>query len=95
MGGPICEFYMAKVTEAGYQLPKAEQDQLGAKLEEGFQQVGGKHLILCNSAWASEQTHFWGVDEFPDMEALQKYSQLESELNLFRYVDSWSILGTK
>jgi hypothetical protein len=50
---------------------------------------------MCNSVWASEQTQFWGVEEFPDIEAVQKLAQLQAELNWYRYVDSKTILGTK
>ena len=95
MAGPVYQFYMGKATEAWYQLSKEEQDKLMAKVRDCLVQVGGKSILMCNSVWASEQTQFWGVEEFPDIEAVQKLAQLHEELNWYRYVDSKTILGTK
>ena len=66
-----------------------------AKMEEAFTEVGGKRVILCDSGWASEQWTFWGVEEFPDIEALQNSTALLNELDWFQYVDSFTLLGTK
>jgi hypothetical protein len=95
MAGPVYKFFMGKVTEAWYQLSEEEQDKLMAKLNDCLVQVGGKSIVMCNSVWASEQTQFWGVEEFPDIEAVQKLAQFHDELNWHRYVDSKTILGTK
>ena len=38
---------------------------------------------------------FFGVEEFPDIEAVQKHTQMLEELGHFRYIDSITVLGTK
>ena len=38
---------------------------------------------------------FAGVEEFPNIEAVQNYIAACNELNLFRYFESTNVLGTK
>ena len=35
------------------------------------------------------------MEEFPNIEAIQNYMAVVTELNLFRYVEGTSVLGTK
>ncbi len=95
MAQPVYKLWMAKWSEAWYQLSEDEQQQHMAKIEAALEQVGGKGIILCNSGWASEQWQFWGVEQYPDIEAAQKHSALLTELNHFRYLESKTILGTE
>ena len=95
MAQPIYKLFMARPSQAGYQVAQEEQQKTLAKLDEAFAGVGGKRIILCDSGWASEQWTFWGVEEFPDLEALQKYTALLNEMEWFQYVDSFTLLGTK
>ncbi len=95
MAEPIYMFFKGKFTEAWHQLSKGEQDKLFAKIAATLEQVGGKSILICNSAWASAEPQFWGVEEYPNIEAVQQHAQLEFELNWERYVDSWTVLGTK
>lgn len=95
MAQPIYKLFMAKPSQAAYKLSEEEWKKLSAKLDEAFAEVGGKHVIDCSSGWASEQWTFWGVEEFPDIEAVQKYTELLNELDWFQYVDSFTLLGTK
>jgi hypothetical protein len=95
MAEPIYKFFTARFLEAWYQLSKEEQDSLVAKLNEALEKVGAKRPILCNSNWSSDQWAFAGVEEFPNIEAVQKYMTALQELNWFRYCESANVLGTK
>jgi hypothetical protein len=95
MAQAIFHVYLARQTEAWHQLPREEQDQLLAKVAEALAQVGGKVIVFCNSRWASEQWPFWGVEQYPSIEAVQKHTQLLDALNWFRYVESMTLLGTE
>ena len=95
MAGPIYKMFRAGVKEAWYQLSKEDQDALFAKIQDAMKSVGGKSMLVCNSSWNSEQWLFWGVEEFPSLEAVQEYSRCLEELNWFRYVDSEVLLGSK
>ena len=86
---------MVRLTEAGYQLSQEEWGDLVARLNEAREKVGGKYFFSCSSGWHSDQWRGWGVEQFPDLEAVQKYAALLNELNWFRYVESVSMLGTE
>jgi len=94
MAGPIYKMFRVGPKEAWYQLSKEQQDALFAQMDETFQRVGAKRIIMCDSSWSSEQWLFWGVEEFPSQEAHQEHSKCLSDLNWFRYVDSDILLGT-
>jgi hypothetical protein len=95
MAGSIYKVFLLKSTEAWYQLSEEEQTSLLAKVNEALEKVGGKTVVLCNSSWSSEQFQFFGVEEFPNIEAIQKQSALHNELNWLRYIESVSVLGTE
>jgi hypothetical protein len=43
----------------------------------------------------SDQWAFAGVEEFPNIEAVQNYIAAINEFDWFRYVESTNVLGTK
>ena len=95
MAQPIYKLFMFRNTEAYYQLPEDERNEALAKLDAAFQKVGGKRLIMCDSSWSSEQWPVFGVEQFPNIEAVQQYADALNELNMARYVESMSVLGTE
>ena len=96
MSQPIYKLWLMKrPTEAYFQLSEAERDQHFAKLEQALEEVGGKMLIFCDSAWSSEQWQAFGVEEYPNIEAVQKLTAIHEEINHFRYLESMTVLGTK
>ena len=95
MAGPVYKLFLADGLEAWYQLSQEERDNLWAKNEKAFEEVGGKRLVLCDSRWSSEQWDVFGVEVFPDIEAEQKYAKALEDLNWFRYVKSMTFLGTE
>jgi hypothetical protein len=86
--------FQARWTEAWYQLSNEEQQQMLARVGGVLEQVGGKTTLMCNSAWANEEFLFFGVEEYPDIEAAQRHAALLADLNWYRYVESKSMLGT-
>ena len=95
MAGPIYKLWLFKYTEAWHQLSEEEQNSYFAKLQKDYEKVGGKLIIACRSAWSAEQWVAFGLDEFPDIEAVQKHIELLNEHDHFRYIESVSMLGTK
>jgi hypothetical protein len=95
MGQPIYKFFVARFSEAWYQLSQEEQDSFEVKLDEALEKVGAKKLLLCDTNWSSDQWAFAGIEEFPNIEAVQNYIVFLNEFNWFRYVESMNILGTK
>ena len=95
MAGPIYKLWMMKLKEAAYQLSEEERNDLAAKNQEALQKVGGKPIVMCACDWENESWTYFGVEEFPDIEAVQKLSELHNELNWFQYVDAFTLLGVE
>jgi len=95
MAGPIYKLWMFKYTEAWYQLSEKERNSYFPQIQEAWKKVGGKMLIACVSDWSSEQWFMFGLDEFPDIDAVQKFTELLQEHDHYRYIESMSLLGTK
>lgn len=94
MAQPIYKVFMVRPTAAWHQLSQDERDRLMAKVSGALEQVGGKFVVLCDSSWSSEEWPFFGVEEYPDLEAVQAHARLLNELNWFRYIESTTALGT-
>jgi hypothetical protein len=86
---------MGHMNEAWYALPEQEQQTLMAKLTEASERVGKKSLLTCNTSWSSDHYQFFGVEEFPSMEALQQYHDVLMKMNWFRYCEGQTLIGTK
>ena len=94
MNGPIYKFFRLRPTTAWYQLSKAEQDAVMAKIGDLEKQFGVKVLQVCNSSWSNERWTAFGVEEYPDVESVRKHDAAIRELGWFRYVDAETMLGT-
>ena len=93
MANPVYQLYTARFTEAWYHLSQEKRDQLVAKQGESLQKAGGKNIVFAESVWSNEKWQFFGVNEFPDLEALQAHTARLIEIEWFRYLDSHVILG--
>ena len=91
----IYKLFMLRPSEAWYQLSKEAQDELTGKVNAALTKVGAKRIVLCDSSWASEEWLAFGVEEFPNIEAVQAHAKLLIELNLNRYFVSSTLLGTE
>lgn len=94
MAGPVYKMFRARWKEPWFALSEKEREALGAKVRAALKQVGGKEVVFCDSRWSSEQWWGFGVEEFPDIEAVQQHTRLLEELNWMRYVEAETLLGT-
>ena len=92
---PIYKLWMNRPNEAYWQLSEQERNAMMAKVTDLLKQCGGKPVVQCTPMWANEQWALFGVEEWPDVEALQKYTMLLFETGILRYGEHWSMLGTK
>ena len=83
------------MTEAWYQLSEEKQNAHLAKTQEALKKLGGKEILTCTPAWSNEQWMICGVEEFPDVDAVQNYTAMLTQLGHFRYVKATSMLGVK
>lgn len=90
----IYKSFQYRFKEPWYQLSQEERSALVAKVFKAFESVGGKRILMCNSGWSSDEWQGFGVEEYPDIEAVRTHTRLLHELNWFRYLEGRSILGT-
>ncbi len=95
MDEPIYKSFTVRFLEAWYQLSEEEKNGFETKLDQALKKVGAKRLILCDSRWSTDEWAVAGVEEFPSVDAVQKYMAALNELNWFRYVEGKNVLGTK
>jgi Family of unknown function (DUF6616) len=96
MAGPIYKLFMVRFNRSMYELSEEERRALMSRVGQALKQVGGKTVVMCASGWANEQWQYFGVEELPDIEAVQKQSELVSQTGWFGYIDeSFTLLGTK
>jgi hypothetical protein len=95
MAGPVYKLWMTKPTEAWYQLSEEERERVDATALASLEKVGGKPLIRCTPAWASEEWMLFGVEEFPSIEAVQQHALDLFNAGHFRYLECKSMLGIK
>ena len=95
MSQPIYQLWQARFTEAWYQLSEEDQQRLFKRVAEALETVGGKELVMCSAAWANERWPFFGVEEFPDLEAVQRHQEMLGRFSWARYVESRTSLGTQ
>jgi hypothetical protein len=95
MSEPIYKLFTGRFLPDWYQLSQEQQNSLLAKLHEALEKVGAKTMLLCNTYWSTDQWQWAGVEEFPNIEAVQKYMATLHELNWHRYVEGNNVLGTK
>jgi hypothetical protein len=93
MAKPVYQLFTARFTEAWYQLSKDEQDQVLAKQAESSEKASSNNIIFAESVWSNEEWQFFGVNEYPNLEALQEHTARLIEIGWFRYIDSKVILG--
>jgi hypothetical protein len=95
MAQPIFKVWLMKNKDAWYDLSAEEQNKLMVQNSESFKEVGAELIMMCNCAWSSEEWQVWGIEKFPDIEAVQKHTENLNKINWFRYVDAKIILGTQ
>lgn len=95
---PIVKLYFMKPKEAWYSLSKEEQQrilkkdhEISGKLNEKF---GIKKIIVCDCFWSTEDWILFGVEEYPNTEAVQEATKALRKIGFFRYFESRIFLGT-
>jgi hypothetical protein len=95
MSESIYKFFTGKFRPDWYRLSKEEQESILAKLNDALAKLGAKRIILRNTYWSTDEWLWAGVEEFPNIETIQKYTASLNELNWGRYAEATSLLGTK
>jgi hypothetical protein len=95
MAQPIYKVWFARYKDPWYKLTAEEQNKIMAQNAEFFKQAGAELILVCSSQWSSEEWLGWGVEKFPNIEAVQKHTDNLMSMNWFEYVESRTYLGTQ
>jgi hypothetical protein len=89
----IYKLWFAKYKGAFNALTEAAQNEHLGKVGQALTDAGGKELLMCTSVWADEKWTGWGIEEFPNIEAVQAHTMALWNLDHYRYLKTWSTLG--
>ena len=95
MPKPIIKVSLVRLLEAWYALSPDEQKAFMAKSTANLAAVGGKRISWCDASWSNGEWQFFAVEQFPDMEAVQKHRELQNSIHLSRYTHQMFLLGTE
>lgn len=92
---PIIKVYFAKRTEAWSKLTEEKRNELEEKARKKFKEVGAKAIVRCPCYWSNEEWTSFGVEEYPNIEAVQEFAEFLLELEWPNYSESKTYLGTR
>ncbi len=85
---PIYHLFMVRsYREAYYQrLPEA-RDQLWTRFCESGTAAGANMLVSCYSRWSNETYPVWGIEAYPNLQAVQQSAHSNEKNQHFRYLE--------
>ncbi len=95
MDQPVYKVWFMKYKDPWYLLSAEEQKKLEAQNIESLKQVGAEMITANVCAWSSEEWLGWGVEKYPNIEAVQKHAMDLFNIKWFMYIDSKTYLGTE
>jgi hypothetical protein len=92
---PIIRLFFAKMKDTFIALPEEEKIAFMRKDRENLDELGMKAVTMIDCSWSNEEWDYIGVEQWPSLEAIERREQFENdELEVFKYVDSKTYLGT-
>jgi hypothetical protein len=95
MAQPVYKLWFMRYKEAWYKATPEERNKLEAQIAESLKQVGAEKVITCTPTWSTEEWLAWGVEKYPDLEAVQKHAMTLFNMDWFQYIESKTVLGTE
>jgi hypothetical protein len=87
-------YIVRRPTEAFFSLSEDQQRSLLEKVQQALKDAGGESVVMCDIRWATDGGFVFGVEVFPNLEAVQEHNRLLNQLNWTRYIEAESYLGT-
>ena len=93
-GKTIYRVYLSRETGWSLGIPVEERKQAYARVNEAGERAGIQPLLNAYARWNNEGWEYFGVERFPNIETVIRYTQFLSDSGWYRLVDSRSYLGT-
>jgi 3-deoxy-D-arabino-heptulosonate 7-phosphate (DAHP) synthase len=87
MAEPIRRVWMSRIKKSFFELPQEEQDEMMAKISESFKACGGKFLGGGDCSKTSSKWHWFGMEEWPNAEALQQHAKNQEDMGWRPYME--------
>jgi quinol monooxygenase YgiN len=94
MAHPIYFLFLARPKRSWYELSEKERQAMDAKIRKSLADVGAKVVLGADCSWSSGQWQFFGVEEYPDIEALQKHVATQHEIGFSQHMEELDFLGS-
>ena len=94
MGQPVLVLWLNKAKESWYSVPEEERQAMFAKLSKADEELGGKSIVNAGCEWSTPQYDYFGVYEYPSIEAVQKYFAAQRESGFSEHMESIYVVGT-
>jgi hypothetical protein len=97
MNESIYQIFVANNSIAGNLAWKAlsedERKALQEKERASREAVGAEAIVFCDSAWADEAHPWWGVLQFPDLQARIEHTRTLQRIGWLDLVNAFTLLG--
>ena len=93
---PIVKVILYKPKEAWYRLSSEKRVKFVNAIPDKQKEFGVKTLITsCKCFWSNEEWFGFAVEEYPDLETLEKYNDWAVSAGWQRYYESRVYLGPR
>lgn len=90
----VFRVYLAREAPTAHLIPEDTRAEIFERVQEAAQSAGALPLLAGYMRWNYEGYEYFGVERFPNMEALITFSQFLTEIGWYRMTDSVSYLGS-
>jgi hypothetical protein len=91
---PIYRVYLSRLTPKGYELSTDRLNEINSQTNQAARDAGSIAILSAYCRWNNEAWEYFGVERFPNLEAVLRYSQYLSVSNWYSIWESRSYLGT-
>lgn len=94
----IVKVWFSKPKEAWHSLSEKEQEDFFKKEQEMAKRLraklGIRTINTSKCLWSNEEWFEFGIEEFPNVEAVQEYNEQLLKIGMYRYFEAKVLLGT-
>lgn len=90
---PIYRVYLSRQSQLSCQLSQEEMGEYTARANDAANMAGIKTLVSAYIRWNNEKWDYFGIERYPSMETLIRYSQFLSDTGWYRVSVAESYLG--
>jgi hypothetical protein len=91
----IYRMFLARPREPWYRRSAEQQRSLLGTVTVTLDDIGGTRVMLCDSSWAAEEWPVFGVEQHPDLAALQKHEALLVQPHRPLHLEAHTLVGTE